>query len=100
MFLLRHLINTAFRAFFRMVLVGVICAGVGAAAVLIVASANDPHWPPNALTIAAAAVVAVLAGYASALTVLVREAVRGVREAEHDLAKVMDEATGREKVHA
>lgn len=100
MFLLRHLISTAFKAFFRMVIVGVICAAIGAGAVLIVAYGNAPHWPPSALTIAAAAVVAVLAGYASALTVLVREAVRGVREAEHDLAHVMDEATGREKVHA
>ena len=99
MFLVRHLISTAFKAFFRMVFFGVCFAVLGAGIVLIVASANSPHWPPSALTIAAAAAVAVLAGYASALTVLVREAVRGVRDVEHDLVNAAEGVAEREKAH-
>lgn len=100
MFLLRHLITTAFKAFFRMVFVGVVCAAIGAAIVFGAAFAQGHHWPPSLLTDATATAIALLAGYASALTVLVREAVRGVRAAEHDIVKVMDEATEREKAHA
>jgi hypothetical protein len=100
MFLLRHLITTAFKAFFRMVFFGLCFAAIGGATVLIVAYANVPHWPPSALTIAAAIAVAVLAGYASALTVLVREAVRGVRAAEHDIVNAAEGVAEREKAHA
>lgn len=100
MYLLRHLISTAFRAFFRMVFVGVLCAALAAAIVFVVAYLNGPQWPPSVLTDIVAASVALLAGYASALTVLVREAVRGVSAAEHEVVKVMDEATEREKAHA
>ena len=100
MYLLRHLISTAFKAFFRMLFFGVFFAAIGAAIVLIVSYSNSPHWPPSALTIAAAIAVAVLAGYASALTVLVREAVRGVRDVEHDIVNAAEGVAEREKAHA
>ncbi|HEY7781683.1 MAG TPA: hypothetical protein VIC85_15890 [Ktedonobacterales bacterium] len=88
MYLVRHLISTAFRAFFRMLGIGLACALLGAVMTLIVSYAFTAQWPPSALTDTAAIVIATLVGYATALTVLVREAVQGVRDVEKELGKV------------
>ena len=90
MFLLRHLIGAAFRAFFRMLFTGILCAAVAVGAVLLVAYSNVHQWPPDRLTEAAAAAMGVLAAYAGGLTVLVQEAVRGVKTAERDVANVLE----------
>jgi hypothetical protein len=83
------LIPAAFRAFVRMVFFGLLFAVVGAGVTLLVAYANTPHWhwPPSTLTIVAAAVIGVLAGYAAGLTTLVREVIRGVKNVEHTIVK-------------
>lgn len=92
MLLMRHLLSTAVRAFFRMLFMGIIVALVAGGLVLGIAYYNAPTWPPSVLTDAAAIAVAVLAGYASALTVLVREAVRGVHMAEEGVINATENA--------
>jgi hypothetical protein len=98
-YLVRHLISTAFRAFFRMVGIGLACAIFGGLMTVIVADAFATQWPPSALTDAAAITIAALAGYASALTVLVREAVHGVRDVEKELGKVSEVAVAEVASH-
>lgn len=85
MFALRHLIPAAFRALFRVIFFGLLFAIIAGGISLVVAYANSPHWPPSSLTIVVAAVIAILAGYAAGLTTLVREVIRGVKDAEQDL---------------
>lgn len=99
MYLVRHLIRTVFRAFFLVVGVGLLCALFGGGMTLIVAGAFAPRWPPSGLTEAAAITIAALVGYASALTMLVREAVRGVVEVEKELGKVSDVAVAEVASH-
>ncbi len=83
-----HLFKSLFRAFFKVVLSLVICAAIGAAATLIVSYVALGQWPPARLSEIAAIAVAVLAGYAGAVTALMGEAVRGLlaaaRVAEHE----------------
>jgi ABC-type Fe3+-siderophore transport system permease subunit len=92
MLLMRHLFATAVRTFFRMLFTGVIFAALAAGIVLGVAYYNSSTWPPSTLTYVAAAAMAILAGYASALTVLVREAARGLRMAEEGVIKATEGA--------
>ncbi|GEM_PF-891893 len=101
MFALRHLIPAAFRALVRMIFLGILFALIAGGIVLAVAYATTPHWPPSTLTIVTAVVVALLAGYAVGLTTLVREVIRGVKAAEHDLVRgVENEVTAHEHAHA
>ena len=80
MFVLGRLIPAAFRAIFRMIFLGLLFAIVAGGVALAVSYANTPHWhwPPNTLTIVTVAAIALLAGYATALTTLVREVIQGV----------------------
>lgn len=101
MFALRHLIPAAFRALFRMVFWSLLFAAVAGGITLGVAYSNTPRWPPSALTIVVAAVIAILAGYAAGLTTLVREVIRGIKDAERDLVHgVESEVSSHEHVHA
>jgi hypothetical protein len=101
LFALRHLIPAAFRALFRMVFWSLLFAVVAGGITLGIAYENTPRWPPSVLTIVATAVIAVLAGYAAGLTTLVREVIRGVKDAERDLVHgVESEVSSHEHVHA
>ena len=101
LFALRHLVPAAFRAIFRMLFLGILFAIIAGGITLIVAYANSPHWPPSTLTIAVAAVIALLAGYAVGLTTLVSEVVRGVKDVEQDVVHgVEGEVAEHEHSHA
>jgi hypothetical protein len=86
MMLLSHLLKTAVRAFFRISLTFLLFAAIGGGLSLLVASQTTHAWPPTVLTDIIAGTIGVLLGYAAGLTVLVREAIHGVRTAEHDVA--------------
>jgi hypothetical protein len=102
MFMLRRLIPAAFRALFRMIVLGLLAALVAGGITLEVSYLNTPHWhwPPATLTIIAAVTIALLAGYAVALTTLVQEVIRGVKDLEHDVVKDVETAGAREHAHA
>jgi hypothetical protein len=101
LFALRHLIPAAFHALVRMVFFSLLFAVVAGGITLGVAYVNSPKWPPSTLTIVAAAVIVVLAGYAAGLTTLVREVIRGVKDAERNLVhEVESEVSSHEHVHA
>ena len=101
LFALRHLIPAAFRALLRMVFLSLLFAVVAGGITLGVAYANTPRWPPSVLTIVTAAVIAALAGYVAGLTTLVREVIRGVKDAERDIVHgVESEVASHERVHA
>ncbi len=79
-----HLIVTAFKAFWRILIAAVICAALGAAAVLLVIhqDTRQLQWPPRDHTALVALIgVAVLAAYAGGVTALMTEAVRALKEA-------------------
>ncbi len=85
-----HLIGSLFRAFFRIVFTVIIMAIIGGGITLGVAYVvAGQHWPPTILTDVAAAVIGILAAYAGGMTVLVQEAVRGVKAAETDISKAV-----------
>ncbi len=87
------LFGSLFRAFFRIVVTAIVAAAIGAAVVLFLAySMAGQHWPPTLLTEITAVAVAVLAAYASGMTVLVQEAVRGVKTAERDVVRAAEHA--------
>ena len=73
-----HLIGTAFRAFFRILFAFVLAAALGAGVTLLVSYTQTHAWPPTRLTEIAAIAIAVLAGYACAITVLMGEGVRAL----------------------
>jgi hypothetical protein len=91
--LVRHLLRTIFKIFFQVVLATLICAAIGAVAVLVVSFVMVRQWPPSQLTIIALVAIAVLSGYAGGMTVLmseaIREAIRGVRAVEQDIGHVV-----------
>ena len=82
--ILGHLIGTAFRAFWRILTTAVICAVIGAVAVMAVVYvytrqiALPPH---DQLTLVALASVTVLSAYAGGVTALMTEAVRALKQA-------------------
>ena len=85
MMLLSHLIKTAIHAFFRIAFAVVLCGAIGAGVSLLFAYQTTHVWPPTVVTVIVGGVVGVLLAYAAGLTVLVREAIGGVRIAEHDI---------------
>ena len=93
MLVFRHLLGTVVKIFFRVVLATLICAAIGAAAVLVVSFVESRQWPPQSLTLDVLVAIAVLSGYAGGMTVLmseaVREAIRGVRAVEQDVGNVV-----------
>ncbi|HEY7781973.1 MAG TPA: hypothetical protein VIC85_17410 [Ktedonobacterales bacterium] len=82
-----HLIKTAFRAFFSILFAVIVAGALGAGLALLVSWVGTSAWPPSHLGVIAAAAVGVLAAYAGGLTVLVREAVRGLLTAAGDVEK-------------
>jgi hypothetical protein len=79
--LLRHLLGSMFRAFFRMIITAFFCGSIAGGAVLVAVYVATRQWPPQQLTLIAAAAVAVLAAYAGAVTVLLGETLRGLAAA-------------------
>lgn len=96
MLVFRHVLGTVVKVFFRVVLATLICAVIGAAAVLIVSYVVGGAWPPQPLTTAAAVAIAVLSGYAGGMTVLmsaaIHEAVQAIRAVEQDVGNVIGDA--------
>jgi hypothetical protein len=94
-----HLIGAAFRAFFRLVATVIVAAAVAVGGTLGVAYQQAHVWPPKTLTEVTAGVIGVLAAYAAGLTVLVREALAGVKEVErgaaHEVAEEMHDIESR-----
>jgi|SRR5690348_13042942 hypothetical protein len=70
MSLIGHLARTIFHTFFRLALTVIVCAVLGAGAVLGLAYFWAHQWPPDQVTVIAAAVAGVLLAYAGGLTVL------------------------------
>ncbi|HEU4785602.1 MAG TPA: hypothetical protein VFS83_19840 [Ktedonobacterales bacterium] len=85
MMLLSHMIKTAIHAFFRIAFAVILFGAIGAGVSLLFAYQTTRVWPPSVITVIIAGIVGVLLGYAVGLTVLVREAIGGVRIAEHDI---------------
>ena len=85
MMLLSHMIKTVIHAFFRIAFVVILFGAIGAGVSLLFAYQTTHVWPPSAITVIIAGLVGVLLSYAAGLTVLVREAIGGVRTAEHDI---------------
>jgi hypothetical protein len=79
------MIKTAVHAFFRIAFVVILFGAIGAGVSLLFAYQTTQVWPPSVITVIIAGLVGVLLGYAAGLTVLVREAIDGVRTAEHDI---------------
>lgn len=90
MMLISHLAKTAVRAFFRLVVTFLIFGMLGVGVSLFIAYQATHVWPPKTLTDVLVAIVGLLLGYAAGLTVLVSEAIRGVRTAEHDVVGTVD----------
>lgn len=97
-----HLIVTAFRAFWRILLTTVFTAAVGAGVVLalIYAATHELQWPPrDQMALVALIGVTALSAYAGGTTSLMIEAVRALKEAtriaEHEIVAPI-EAVGRE----
>jgi hypothetical protein len=86
MMLLNHLMKTAIQSFFRVALTILVFGVIGAGLSLLIAYQTTHEWPPRALTDVIVAAIGVLLGYAAGLTVLLREAIRGVLTVEHDVA--------------
>ena len=89
-----HMIGSAIGVFFRVIFFGIIGAAIGAGATLAVSmTMAGGHWPPSTLTDVIGVVVALLAGYAFATTIIVRALVGGAltiaKDAEQDIKKVV-----------
>lgn len=84
--ILGHLITTAFKAFWRLLLTTVVFAGLGAGAVLLVLYHYTQRvpWPlqsQNQMTLVAVIGVAALSAYAGGVTALMTEAVGALKQA-------------------
>jgi uncharacterized membrane protein SpoIIM required for sporulation len=80
-----HLIKAAFRGFFRIMLMSLFFIAVGFGVSLLVAYQATQVWPPSTPAYIIAGAVGLLLGYAAGLTTLLREVLRGVKSAEHDV---------------
>lgn len=81
---LGHLIGTAFKAFWRILITAVVCAVLGMAAVLLAIEhyTQRLQWPPrDEASLVALIGVGALAAYAGGATALMTEAVRALKEA-------------------
>lgn len=85
MMLFSHLMKTAVRAFFRIAFTVILLGAIGVGLSLLVAYQTTHQWPPSGPTYIIGGAIGVVLGYAAGLTVLVREAIHGVRTAEHDI---------------
>jgi H+/Cl- antiporter ClcA len=91
MILLSHMINDQDRhtrllpPFFRIAFAVILSGAIGAEVSFLFAYQTTHVWPPSVITGIMAGIVGVLVADAAGLTVLVREAIGGVRIAEHDI---------------
>lgn len=85
MMLLGHLLKAAVRAFFRIAFSSLLFFLIGAGASLFVAYQVTHLWPPSTPEYIIAGAIGLLLAYAAGLTVLLGEAVRGVRTAEREV---------------
>lgn len=85
---LGHLLKTLFRAFFRIFFTAVLSAALAVGVGLLVAYEASHQWPPRHLVDVLIAIGAILFAYATALTVLVNEALKALlytaKEAEKE----------------
>jgi lysylphosphatidylglycerol synthetase-like protein (DUF2156 family) len=84
--ILGHLITTAFKAFWRLLVTTVVFAALGAGTVVLVLYHYTQHvpWPlqnESQMTLVAVVGVAALSAYAGGVTALMTEAVRAMKEA-------------------
>ena len=105
MHIIGHLLATAFRTFWHIVVTALICAVIFGSAVLIVSYTSTHQWPPNRLTEILAGALAVVAAYAGGLTVLAHAAVKALMDAtklaEHEaLAPIKAAAEALEGRHS
>lgn len=91
--ILGRLIGFIFRAFFRIVFSALLFAVIGVGLVLLVSSVATGIWPPTTLTIITCVAIGVLAAYAAGMTVLVKEAVTAIHNAERDVVKEVESHT-------
>ncbi len=80
-----HLIKAAFRGFFRITLVSLFFIALGFGVSLLVAYQVTQVWPPSTPAYVIAGAIGLLLGYAAGLTTLLREILRGVKTAEHEI---------------
>jgi flagellar motor component MotA len=73
-----HIIAVAFGDLFKAVGIALVSAAIGAGAVLAYSNFSLHTWPPHVLTDVVAAIIAVLAAYAGATTVVLRTISRTV----------------------
>jgi hypothetical protein len=78
-----HLIGTAFRAFFKILLAAIVCGviGVGVVLLLVYTNVTPWQWPPTPLTTVALVGVGALSAFAGGVATLMVEAVRALKEA-------------------
>jgi hypothetical protein len=90
-----HLIGSAFRGFFRIMLVTLVFIAVGVGVSLAVAYQVRSVWPPSTPEYIIAGAIGLLLGYAAGLTALLREAIRGVKTVERDVEAGVQEVEER-----
>jgi hypothetical protein len=84
--ILGHLLVTLFRVFWRITFTALTSALVGVGGLLLVTAAfanNNLQWPPSPLTRVLMVGVGILFAYAGGMTVLMLEAVKGLKTAAH-----------------
>lgn len=100
MMLFSHLMKTAVRAIFRIALTVILFGAIGVGVSLLVAYQTTHQWPPTGSTYFIGGAVGAVLGYAAGLTMLVREAIRGVRTAEHDITGGVDRVVDASASHS
>jgi hypothetical protein len=76
-----HLITTGCRTIWRILFMSLFAAALGAGVALLVAYEGTRQWPPTQLMYVAAVALAVVAGYAVGVTVLLSESVKALVDA-------------------
>jgi xanthosine utilization system XapX-like protein len=90
-----HLIGSALRGFFRIALVTLFFIALGVGVSLLVAYQVTNVWPPSTPEYIIAGAIGLLLGYAAGLTALLREAIRGVKTVERDVATGVEQVEER-----
>jgi uncharacterized membrane protein HdeD (DUF308 family) len=96
MLVIMHLIKSFLRAFFTITLTALVCGGLAAEAVLLVARLYGYSWPPTRLIEVVAIAIGALTAYAAGLTALLLTALRAALAVESGVVKGVE----REIVHA
>jgi hypothetical protein len=93
--MIAHLIGSAFRGFFRILLASLFFIAIGVGVSLLVAYQVTRVWPPSIPEYIIAGAIGLLLGYAAGLTTLLREAIRGVKTVERDVAAGVEQVEER-----